>query len=50
MTSASGQQIDQQEIGTLITELYGQILGVRNEVQREQIRLLLLQIELMLWI
>ncbi len=49
MTSASGQPIDGAEIGLRLTELYQAIKTVQNNAQREQLRLLLMHIDLIIW-
>ncbi len=49
MTSETGKIIDRQEFVTRITELYQAILMIQDRPRREHMRLLLLQIELMLW-
>ncbi len=49
VTSATGQEIDTQEIGLRITELYRAIQMMPNAAHREQLRLLLLHIDLIIW-
>ncbi len=49
VTSASGHPIDHDEIALRVSELYKAIRLVPNNAYREQLRLLLLHIDLILW-